>query len=96
MTAERKVELSSGRLSMTGKVGESATAGVPRHWRLPLAAVVAAIATTLILLGDTVVSMVGSWSASNAFGHGFIVAPVSLYLVWLRRKELAKLRPQPE
>src|SRR5690606_29941991 len=69
--------------------------GVPRHWRLPLAAVVAAIAAVLLLLGDTVVSMVRTWSASNAFGHGFIVAPVSLYLVWLRRKELAELRPQP-
>lgn len=95
MTAEHKVELSSGRVSMAGSVGDSAAAGVPRHWRLPLAAVVAAIAATLILLEDTVVSMVGTWSASNAFGHGFIVAPVSLYLVWLRRKELAKLRPRP-
>jgi exosortase A len=87
MTAEREIETARGdRLSV---------AAIPGHWRLPLVLLALALGAVLLLLHETVFSMVAIWSRSGTFGHGFIVAPMSLYLVWLRRHELAELTPRP-
>ncbi|WP_162300104.1 exosortase A [Kineobactrum sediminis] len=49
------------------------------------------------LFYDTVSSMVGVWLASETFTHGFLIVPISLWLIWRRRDDLtgAVARPQP-
>ncbi len=39
---------------------------------------------------------VGVWIASTAYGHCFLIIPMSLYLAWERRDNLADLTAQPE
>ncbi len=34
--------------------------------------------------------LVGAWYRSDDYSHGFAILPVSLYVVWLRRKTLSK------
>jgi exosortase A len=45
---------------------------------------------------DTVSSMVSIWYRSETFAHGFTILPISLWLVWQKRRELARLLPRPE
>ncbi|MEQ9462270.1 MAG: exosortase A [Haliea sp.] len=54
----------------------------------------------LLVLGifhQTVQDMVRVWTVSETFAHGFLIVPISLWLVWRRRQELATAvaRPQP-
>src|SRR5580698_5808304 len=48
----------------------------------------------VLLYRPTIVAMVSLWRTST-FGHGFLVIPISAYLVWTRRKSLALLKPIP-
>jgi exosortase A len=53
------------------------------------------IAAVLVLFRDTATAMVGIWMRSDTFAHAFLVPPISIWLVWRRRQELARLTPQP-
>jgi exosortase A len=62
----------------------------------------AAIAGLVLFLGwlaawqwDTIVVMVTTWHRSETFAHGFIVVPITLWLIWRRRGELAAQTPAP-
>lgn len=48
-----------------------------------------------VLYRDTFASMVAIWARSDTFAHCFLIAPISLFLIWQRRDELvgAKVRP---
>jgi exosortase A len=39
--------------------------------------------------------MVSIWSRSDTFAHGFLILPISLWLIWTRRDLLVRLRPEP-
>lgn len=54
-----------------------------------------AIVGQLLLYGDTVLSMVTIWNRSQTYTHGWIIAPISAYLIWLSRGELLRLDPVP-
>lgn len=38
---------------------------------------------------DTVSGMIEIWTRSETYAHGFLIYPITLYLIWRRRKELA-------
>ncbi len=58
--------------------------------------VVAAVVFGLLLLYfDTLRSMVSIWYRSETFAHGFLVAPIALWLAWRERHRLAGLVPRP-
>lgn len=66
------------------------------HWRRPLLAVMLYLAMLLIVYWPTLMSMVAIWQRSDTFAHGFIIAPVSLWLVWQLRGELAEVTPRAQ
>jgi exosortase A len=68
----------------------------PRAWGAALTAFGATLLVTLLLGHGTVASLLRVWSHSDTFAHGFLVAPVSLFLVWRSRATLAALTPRPE
>lgn len=40
--------------------------------------------------------MIGRWTGIETYySHGFLVLPISIFLVWLKRKQLAQLQPKP-
>ena len=65
-------------------------------WRVALPLVVLACACVLAVYWRTVESMVGIWSRSDTFAHGFLILPISLYLIWTKRREVANLVPVPD
>ena len=51
-------------------------------------------ATLLALFHETAAAMVGIWMRSETFAHAFLVPPISIWLIWRRRAELAQHIPR--
>ena len=72
----------------------------PRHardvWRAPLIVVMSAVLALFGLYWETVASMAAIWSRSETFTHGYLILPISLFLIWQRRHELARYTPKPD
>jgi len=53
-----------------------------------------------LLLGwvywDTAASIVAIWMRSATYAHGFLVLPISAFLIWRQRRTLASLSPRPQ
>jgi len=64
-------------------------------WRTVLPALVAVLAALVALFWDTAASIVDIWWRSETFAHGFVIAPITLWLVWRERAALARLTPRP-
>ncbi|MBB3223808.1 exosortase A [Pseudoduganella umbonata] len=58
---------------------------------------IAGLAVLLPLLAylDTAASIVSIWERSETFAHGFVIVPITLWLVWRRRAQLALLPVRP-
>ena len=44
---------------------------------------------------DTLALIIEKWQSDAAFSHGFLIVPVSLWLIWRRRRDLATVRCVP-
>jgi exosortase A len=74
---------------------------MPRHsvapaWRVALPMVVVAVVGILAVYWRTAESIVAIWSRSETFQHGFLIVPISIWLIWARRNEVAKIAPSPD
>lgn len=68
------------------------TARGPSTQLLTGAGVIVALVWTLVWYRDTAWAMVDIWSRSGTFAHGFLIAPISIWLVW-RKRELLRTMP---
>ncbi|MDR7295169.1 exosortase A [Pelomonas aquatica] len=68
---------------------------LPRPWRLPLLGLALAWGLLAALYWDTGAAMVVIWNRSETFAHAWVVPPISAWLVWRRRADLAVLVPRP-
>ena len=64
-------------------------------WRSQVLLTVIILLATLGLFWQTAHSMVDIWWRSETFAHGFLIVPISLWLIWNKRKTLAMLQPVP-
>lgn len=65
-------------------------------WRTAFGAWLALVLVLLAAYRETALTMVGIWYRSETFAHCFLVLPITLWLVWRRRADLAALTPRPE
>jgi exosortase A len=65
-----------------------------RHRQAALACC-AAVLVLLLVFRETAWSMVEIWRRSETFNHGFLVVPISLWLIWRQRDRLAELPVRP-
>lgn len=68
---------------------------MPKPWRLPLLVLVLAWALLALIYHGTIGAMVSIWDRSETFAHAWVVPPISAWLVWRLRAELAALQPAP-
>jgi exosortase A len=64
-------------------------------WPAALLALGAALAWIVACFFNTAAAMVGIWARSETFAHGFVVAPISLWLIWRMRARLRAMTPTP-
>jgi exosortase A len=55
---------------------------------LKICAATAAVLAAVMIYFATVRSIVGIWNSSDTFAHGYIILPISLWLIWKRRNSL--------
>jgi exosortase A len=67
--------------------------GLPENWRKPIGGVALITLVSVAVFFETWESIVAIWSRSETFTHGFLVAPVSLWLIWLNRCRYRDLQP---
>ncbi|HEY9106439.1 MAG TPA: exosortase A [Roseateles sp.] len=68
---------------------------LPAPWRLPLLLLALAWGLLAALYYDTGADMIGIWNRSETYAHAWVVPPISAWLVWRRRRDLAVLTPAP-
>lgn len=64
--------------------------------RNPLILLFIAIAVTPLLLINTTVSMIHVWKVNETFTHGFLVFPITFWLIWQKKDQLRLLKVSPE
>ncbi len=74
------------------------TSGVSpgRAWITALGLLVLAWLGLAFLLQPTFTSMSDIWSRSDTFAHGYVILPLSLWLMWRERHELAAIQTTPD
>ena len=76
-------------------MSKTATEQTHQAWPRTLLLLLATIAWVLFWYWDTAQAMVAIWARSDTYAHAFVVPPISLWLIWRKRKELALLTPEP-
>ncbi len=64
-------------------------------WRLSLIIVGLLYVLILAVYRDTSMSVLALWNSSDLYGHGFLVLPAAVFLLWKRRHRLQALAPRP-
>lgn len=71
---------------MSGRDAAQARSMVRPWWPVAL---LAAGGLFLYAFRDVVAGLVHQWQTNDAFSHGYLIAPISLYIAWTRRDRLA-------
>ena len=79
----------------SGEIGAVADHQYASRWRLALASLAVLLLVEIALYRETALSMAAIWARSDTFAHGFLVLPISLWLIWRERKSLGRLEPRP-
>ena len=66
------------------------------HWRLAAGLTFGLLVALVGLFWPTFYSMVEIWERSETFTHGYLIFPISAWLIWGRRRHLARLAPQSD
>ena len=70
---------------------------VPRSaWLLPGALTVGVLLILAGMFWPTLYSMVEVWERSETFTHGYLIFPISIWLIWRQREQLALLQPRTD
>ena len=67
---------------------------IPAPWQRALPLFLLLLLGVLLLYRGTGLAMVEIWDRSETFAHAFVVPPISLWLIWRKRAELALLTPR--
>jgi len=87
--------MSSTNTSLSHEAGTALGNDDRAHWSFVLAMTGFAVAAVIAIYWSSVVAAVTVWSNSDTYSFAFLVAPVSLYIIWDRRQQLAGYRVQP-
>jgi exosortase A len=66
------------------------------NWRLAGGLTLGVLVILTALFWPTLYSMIEIWDRSETFTHGYLIFPISAWLMWRKRKELAQVQPRPD
>ena len=66
-----------------------------QHWRIPALIAGALVIAICALYWQTAWSMVSIWIRSETYTHGFLILPISAYMIWRNRAAAAGFNPAP-
>jgi len=68
---------------------------IAQQWRFAFPLIVAVLVALFAIFFDTAHSIVDIWNNFETFTHGYIIVPISLWLIWQQRGVLAQTVPRP-
>lgn len=68
---------------------------IPDIWKKTLVSILAVTILSLFIFFDTWTSIEAIWARSKTYTHGYIIAPISIWLIWSKRHHLKNLYPSP-
>jgi exosortase A len=80
---------------MPAAEGAVASPGWLARWGVGLGLLVATLVLVVAAFHQTAWSIVAIWERSETYAHGYLIIPISLWLVWEKRAGLRHLAPQP-
>src|SRR5512138_1717392 len=72
---------------------ESLPVSVRPAWTQPAAVTLVSLLVVLAMFWPTFHSMVEVWARSETFAHGYLIFPISAWLIWRKRAVLARIEP---
>ena len=66
------------------------------RWGLPAGLTLAVLLLLTALFWPTFHSMAEVWERSETFAHGYLIFPISAWLIWRMRDELVLVQPRPD
>ena len=66
-----------------------------KGWNLALSVLVVTLLAILVFYRETAIAMVEIWARSETFTHAFLVPPITFWLIWRIRHNVALLTPRP-
>src|ERR1043166_3121506 len=66
-----------------------------RDWLIATTLVSGVILVLLGCYAETALSTVAIWQRSETFAHGYLILPISGWLIWRRRELLLRMTPRP-
>lgn len=67
---------------------------IPEYWKKTLWALLLVLLLSTGIFFNAWCEIVDTWGRSKTYTHGFVVAPISLWLIWTKRSYYSKLHPQ--
>lgn len=66
------------------------------QWRLPGAITIGTLLLLTAIFWPTFHSMAAVWERSETYAHGYLIFPISIWLIWRKRDVLAQIQPHPD
>lgn len=63
-------------------------------WRVALPAVILTLVAILVLFRETALGMINIWARSDTYAHGFLVPPITIWLIWRMRERVVMTAPR--
>src|SRR5689334_6899696 len=70
---------------------------LPDHHEWVVTAMIVAAASIAVIgeFASTATSIVATWHRSDTFAHGYLILPLTIYLIWTNRHRILPLTPAP-
>jgi exosortase A len=66
------------------------------NWRFAGGLTLGVLVILTALFWPTLYSMIEIWDRSETFTHGYLIFPISAWLMWRKREELSRVQPRPD
>lgn len=93
MTENPSITPAESKTRNSAAAGQTSLATQP-GWRAALPVVILTLITILVLFRETVLGMVSIWARSGTYAHGFVVPPITIWLIWRMRERIALQAPR--
>ncbi len=75
---------------------EKISPDLSQEWKQTIFSILLVFLLSLTIFYDSWSSIVKIWYRSNTFSHGFVILPISMWLIWTQRNDYIPLKPQTD
>lgn len=90
------METSEAKVASKELAVPAASRAHARGWSVAIPVLTVTLLGIVFLYFDTFHSIVALWWRSETYAHGFMIVPISLYLIWDARDRLRRLSPRAD